>query len=90
MNRNIRYSNLRGDYVVDSLCTCGHLERDHGSKTVPLVGSKKLRDAHSGSCCCSDCGCRQFTYARDVTLEEFRANFPRKQEDRLKGALAVA
>ena len=66
----IRYSKARGDYIVGSMCECGHLERDHGSQTLKLPNNRLLRRPHDGNCCKGKCACRRFTWAKFVTLTE--------------------
>lgn len=65
-----RYSKARGDYIVGSMCECGHLEREHGSQTLSLPNNRMLRKPHDGNCCRGKCFCKRFTWARFVTLTE--------------------
>lgn len=59
-----------GAVVSESMCECGHLERDHGSVLHPLGGGSAFREAHGGGCCCGECRCNKFTWARHVTAHE--------------------
>jgi hypothetical protein len=85
MMRTVFFSRAQGDFVVDELCTCGHLKRDHGSKLKPVCrGSKlKFRLPHDGNCCAGTCPCPHFTFARHIGVEEFLKRFPIKQSKRL-------
>ena len=69
MNK-VFFSNELNDYVVDALCACGHLERDHGSQLKP-AGHKKVRLPHDGSCCVGRCPCPKFRWVRWVTATGF-------------------
>lgn len=83
MSPKIFYSRELGDFVVDSLCECGHLERDHGSHLI----SGKIRVHDGGSCCVKQCECLKFTWYRWVTIKEFLKNFSTQQEKRLAKSL---
>jgi len=63
------FSEKLGDFVVNSVCGCGHLETEHGSL---LVGGIKVEN-HGGSCCKGRCGCEKFTWERWATTEEAAA-----------------
>jgi hypothetical protein len=76
------YSIVLSDFVVDAVCECGHLERDHGSQIKPF-GLKKIRIHDGGSCCAGKCQCQQFRWLRWMTATEFANNLPLKQEERL-------
>jgi hypothetical protein len=86
MSLKIFYSHSLGDFVVDAVCDCGHLERDHGSF---LSGKKsnKTRVHDGGSCCVNKCECMKFTWSRWMTISEFLKNFSTNQEKRLAESL---
>lgn len=65
------YSREVGDFVVDALCECGHLKREHGSLLLPLPHGRMLRLPNDGSCCTRLCVCKRFTWAKWVTATEF-------------------
>ena len=70
------YSHQCGDYVVDAMCECGHLKREHGSMSTRVGQGKKgriLRRPNEGSCCKGKCPCPRFTWDRWVTATEFMA-----------------
>ncbi len=70
MPRRIFFSEELQEYVVDSMCSCGHLESEHGSKLLPLQNKLKLRLPHEGNCCSGKCKCPKFHWARWVTVIE--------------------
>lgn len=76
-----------GEVVVDSMCKCGHLESEHGSKSTRLPDGALLREEGHGNCCKGKCACARFTWERFVTLDE-RAD--KIIADRKNGQLAVA
>jgi hypothetical protein len=76
------FSQSLNDFVVDAVCECGHLERDHGSQ-VKDFGTKKIRVHDGGNCCVGICACSHFRWARWITATEFAENVPVKQEERL-------
>lgn len=76
----LRFSKAKGDYIVGSMCECGHLERDHGSQTLRISNNRMLRRPHDGNCCKGKCACKRFTWARFVTLTEMAAMVPSKRE----------
>lgn len=81
MSHKIFYSKMLKDFVVDSMCVCGHLQRNHGSKTIRVNRVTMVREANDGSCCCGDCPCGQFTWERFVTVTEMeRILFPQKKQ----------
>lgn len=82
MCNRIFFSRRLDDFVLDAVCECGHLERDHGSHSKN-IGRKKLRLHDGGNCCVESCGCHHFRWARWLTATEFAQNLPAKQEDRL-------
>ena len=45
-----RYSKARGDYIVGSMCECGHLEREHGSQTLSSPKTVCYGKPHDGNC----------------------------------------
>lgn len=64
------FSRALGSMVVDSVCVCGHLETDHGSKLKSIGSGQKMRLPHEGNCCAGSCACHQFTWARWAVQEE--------------------
>lgn len=74
MSVKLRYSKAHKDYIVDELCQCGHLRRDHGSKSR-RVGESLCRLPQHGNCCSGQCACPRFTWARFVTATEFAERF---------------
>lgn len=67
------YSRRIQDWVVDEMCTCGHMRSDHGSLLKKLPNGKMLRLSAEGNCCGGHCECLQYTFARHVGVEEYRS-----------------
>jgi hypothetical protein len=65
------YSREHGDWIVEEMCECGHLKREHGSNLLPLGNGRKLRVPNGGNCCANSCDCPRFTWDRFVTISEF-------------------
>lgn len=82
MCNRVFFSRRLDDFVLDAVCECGHLERDHGSH-LKNIGRRKIRLHDGGNCCVESCGCHHFRWARWLTATEFAQNLPAKQEDRL-------
>lgn len=64
------FSRSLGGMVVGSMCFCGHLESDHGSKLIPCGKGRKTRLSHEGNCCNDNCACDRFTWERWVLKSE--------------------
>lgn len=75
---------LMNDYVIDSVCQCGHLERDHGSINHKLKDNILTRIDDGGTCCVENCKCLHFCWKKWLTLEGFIDNFNSSQEVRLR------
>ncbi len=82
MSQKTFFSKSLQDVVVDGVCECGHLERDHGGQTV-RVGKNMTRVREGGSCCVGKCICSHFVWARWMTATEFAKSLSCKQEERL-------
>ncbi len=82
MSKILFYSESLEDVVVDSVCKCGHLERDHGSQTHKING-KMIRIHDGGSCCVGKCSCKHFQWDRWVTATEFSNKISANQNERL-------
>lgn len=67
--KKLFFSRQLNDFVVDEMCSCGHLKSHHGSLLHKLKNAM-LREPNDGSCCTGHCGCSQFTFERFVTAEE--------------------
>lgn len=83
------YSHALGDHVVDGVCECGHLEREHGSKLESASDGFSRRLPHAGSCCAGKenrCACKKFRWVRWMTATEFTGRFPVMQRKRLAKA----
>ncbi len=66
------YSKVLKDFVVDGVCQCGHLEREHGSVlTQPDALGTRFREAHGGNCVSEECSCPKFRWERWITQSEF-------------------
>lgn len=63
------FSRQLNDYVVDEMCTCGHLKSLHGS-LLHKVKNVMIREPSDGNCCSGRCGCTQYTFQRFVAIEE--------------------
>lgn len=68
------FSQILQDYVVDEMCSCGHLKSQHGSLTARSARGI-LRQPHDGGCCHGICDCKRFTFVRYVTIEERSLEF---------------
>lgn len=75
------YSRERGDYVVDAVCECGHLKREHGSKLRPLGRGRSLRLPNDGNCCAHQCDCERFTWAGWATAEEVESRLAQSKRE---------
>lgn len=89
MSKILFHSKALNDVVVDGVCECGHLERDHGSQMMK-IGNENIRVGEGGSCCVGQCGCSHFRWVRWMTATEFSETLPTNQEDRLNGCCAHA
>lgn len=74
------YSKILNDFVVDSLCECGHLESQHGSFLQDIGEEKKIRVNSGGSCCFDKCFCEKFIWMRWVCLEEYLQKYIRTND----------
>lgn len=82
MAQRVFFSRELGDYVVDAMCDCGHLRREHGSKLLRISKEQMVRMPHDGNCRHDDdCACERFTWARWVSATEFEAMFQPTQEE---------
>jgi hypothetical protein len=77
------FSKALNDFVVDGVCKCGHLERDHGSQMKKLAKGKDIRVSDGGSCCVGSCSCHHFTWVKWITATEFAETLPSSQIERL-------
>lgn len=72
------YLRSQDKFALGEICVCGHLKEDHGSRT------KIVRQPHKGSCCCSGCQCKVFTFAHYATEDDFGENgFSPDQDERM-------
>jgi len=67
--KKLFFSRQLNDYVVDEMCSCGHLKRHHGS-LLHKFKSLMVREHSDGNCCSGHCGCPQFTFERYVGIKE--------------------
>lgn len=77
------YCHSVNDVVIDGVCECGHLERDHGSRLKVIDKDNTLRESHGGGCCADKCNCPRFTWKRWMTITEFAATLAKKREERM-------
>lgn len=63
------FSTRLKDFVLDSVCICGHLQSEHGSRTTKC-DDRLVRESGHGNCCQDACTCPRFTWERDVTSDE--------------------
>jgi hypothetical protein len=78
------YSRQLGDVVVDEMCVCGHLKRDHGSVLKKIDSEKSLRLPHEGNCCDGECECPHFVWDRWVTASEMEQSITPAQRKEFK------
>lgn len=65
------WSNQLQAVAVDEICACGHLKTEHGGTNIPMTGTKAVLTAKGeGSCCCDDCSCSHYEFARFIGKDE--------------------
>lgn len=74
------FSEAHQDTILDSQCSCGHMEGDHGSQMIRIVNGCAVRVPHSGNCCVAGCKCNKFCFEKLVTVEDLivRQELPKK------------
>lgn len=79
------YLRSKDKFALGEICVCGHLKEDHGSRTI------LVRQSHEGSCCCTGCECKNFTFSRYATEDDFgRDGFSPDQNERLGLGRSIA
>lgn len=56
--------------VKESMCECGHLESEHGSRLQKIDLGRSVRIEHDGGCCCGQCSCPKFCWNHFVDETE--------------------
>jgi hypothetical protein len=69
------------DLVVEEMCECGHLKREHGSTLTKLSSSISVRNPHGGNCCARHCKCARFIWSRWVTATEMEESITEAQKE---------
>jgi hypothetical protein len=71
VRRSVFFSRKHQNFIVDSMCKCGHLESEHGSLNQTIMPGKRIvRQPGHGNCCADSCPCPRFTWVRHVTVDE--------------------